>query len=256
MSATRPSAAGHARPTRSHYPRYLDSGEAALVVEYGDSVDSAVNDRVLALDEALAGLALDGIGETVPTYRSLMIHYDPLRLDRETLVAAIRTIEAAPHRPRAPANRWTLPCCYERAFAEDLDQISAATGLSSDRVVRLHAGASYRVYMYGFAPGFCYLGGLPPELAISRRHIPRPPHPPNSVLLGGGLTLVSTFSMPTGWWLIGRTPERMFAPARDPAFLVEVGDALGFEPIDRASFSALEARVAAGEIVARRERLR
>lgn len=236
-------------------PRFLDAGEAALVVEFGSTVDPALNDRVLALDAALAALALPGVRETVPTYRSLMVHYDPLRLERGALIDAIRGIEAEPQQSRAPANRWTLPCCYEAAFGEDVGAIAEKTGLTPERVVALHSGATYRVYMYGFAPGFCYLGGLPPELALSRRTTPRPPHPPNTVLIGGGLALVSTFSMPTGWWLIGRTPERMFSPDREPIFLVEVGDELRFEPVDAASFAALEARAASGEIVARRERL-
>jgi inhibitor of KinA len=239
----------------SEYPRFLDSGEAALVVEFGASVDPNINDRVLALDEALGALKLEGIRETVPTYRSLMIHYDPLVLDRETLIATAKAIEAAPHRRREPLHRWTIPCCYDPSFAEDLDEIAARTGLSVARIVELHAHATYRVYMYGFAPGFCYLGGLPAELAISRRETPRPPHPPNTILVGGGLALISTFSMPTGWWLIGRTPERMFAPGRDPVFLVEVGDLLLFDPIDAECFAVLEARAASGEIVARRERL-
>jgi inhibitor of KinA len=238
------------------YPRFLDSGEAALVVEFGASVDPAISDRVLALDEALSALKLEGIRETVPTYRSLMIHYDPLVLDRETLVAAATNFAARPHRTREPTNRWTIPCCYDPRFAEDLGEIAARTGLAASRVIELHACATYRVYMYGFAPGFCYLGGLPTTLSISRRETPRPPHPPNTVLVGGGLTLISTFSMPTGWWLIGRTPERMFAPDRDPAFLVEVGDTLVFDPISIEYFAALEARVASGEIVAQRERLR
>jgi inhibitor of KinA len=238
------------------YPRFLDAGEAALVVEFGASVDPAVNDRVLALDEALGTLKLEGIRETVPTYRSLMIHYDPLVVDRATLVATTKALEAMPHRTREPTHRWTIPCCYDPRYAEDLEPIAARTGLAANRLIELHAGATYRVYMYGFAPGFCYLGGVPPELSISRRETPRAPHPPNTVLVGGGLTLISTFSMPTGWWLIGRTPERMFAPERNPAFLVEVGDMLVFQPISIDRFAALEARVASGEIVAQRERLR
>jgi KipI family sensor histidine kinase inhibitor len=130
------------------------------------------------------------------------------------------------------------------------------TGLSKERVVALHAGTIYRVYMYGFAPGFCYLGGLPSELAVSRRPTPRSPHPPNTILLGGGLTLIATFSMPTGWWLLGRTPERMFAPTRERNFLVDVGDALRFAPIDRPTFESLEARAESGEIVSQEEQLR
>jgi len=238
------------------YPRYLDAGEAALVVEFGDSADPAINAEVLALDSALLALEIEGVRETVPTYRSLMIHYDPLVLAREKLVEAVEQIEAAHPQTSEPKTLWTLPCCYEPEYAEDLYQIAELTKRAPERVVALHSGAIYRVYMYGFAPGFCYLGGVPDALKISRREKPRPPHPPNTVMLGGGLTLVATFSMPTGWYLIGRTPERMFAPAREPIFLVEVGDSLAFEPIDAATFASLEARAAAGEIVAKRKRLR
>jgi KipI family sensor histidine kinase inhibitor len=236
-------------------PRYLDAGETALVVEFGETADPAINAQVLALDEALAQRHLDGVRETVPTYRSLMIHYDPLVLPRGKLVDAIDRIEAAHPKPRDPQAEWTLPCCYEPEFAEDLFGIAELTKLTPERVIGLHSGATYRVYMYGFAPGFCYLGGVPEQLKISRREKPRPPHPPNTVLLGGGLTLVSTFAMPTGWYLIGRTPERMFAPERDPIFLVEVGDALRFEPVDGATFAALDARAAGGDIVAKRKPL-
>jgi len=238
-------------------PRLLDAGEAALVVEFGSEVDQVTNERVLALDRALATLTLPGLRETVPTYRSLMIHYDPVLLDRSRLVDVVRGIEnAAPILPCAPNHLWTIPCCYDPELGEDITAVAAMTGLSTDRIVALHAGTTYRVYMYGFAPGFCYLGGLPRELVVSRRPTPRPPHPPNTILLGGGLTLITTFAMPTGWWLLGRTPERMFAPTREPKFLVDVGDALRFAPVNRLTFDALEARAENGEIVSKRERLR
>ncbi len=234
-------------------PRFLNSGETALVVEFGASVDPETNGRVLALDAALTLRQVPGVRESVPTYRSLMIHYDPLIISRAELVAAVEAIEGDAALTAAPASRWTLPCCYDPEYGEDVGEIARMTGLSEQKVVSLHAGATFRVYMYGFAPGFCYLGGLPPELAVSRRTRPRPPHPPNTTLIGGGLAIVTTFSMPTGWWLMGRTPERMFSPHRDPAFLVGVGDELRFEPVDRATFLALDARAAAGEVVARRE---
>lgn len=235
--------------------RYLDAGEAALVVEFGTTVDPIINDRVLALDAALNALALEGVREMVPTYRSLMIHYDPLTVERETIIATVQQIEAGDGMARKPGSRWMIPCCYDPVFGEDIAHIARSVGLSPEQVVQTHAGATYRAYMYGFAPGFCYLGGLPPELAISRRTDPRPPTPSNVILVGGGLSLVSTFSMPTGWWLIGRTPEDMFAPAREPIFLVEIGEEVRFEPIDRATHDALEKRVAAGEVVAQRVRL-
>jgi KipI family sensor histidine kinase inhibitor len=231
-------------------PRFLDAGEAALVVEFGETVDPAVNDRVLALDATLRADPPTGAREFVPTYRSLMIHYDPLLTEKDRLIAAVS--EATSHGWTAKPVHWTLPCCYDPALGEDIAEAADRLEKSPDEVVAAHAGADYRVYMYGFAPGFAYLGGLPKTLAVSRRPVPRPPHPPGAVLIGGGLCAIGTFAMPTGWYVIGRTPERLYAPERAEAFLIQAGDALRFEAIDTATFHRLQQRAAAGEIVARK----
>jgi inhibitor of KinA len=242
-----------ASPDRTS-PRFLDAGEAALVVEFGSLVDPAINDRVLALDAALRDERPDGFCESVPTYRSLMIHYDPLVLDRSRLVALVETISARASAVRAPGRIWTLPCCYDPGFAEDIAEVAEIARLTVERVAALHRTAEYRVYMYGFAPGFAYLGGLPAELAISRRARPRPPHPQSALLIGGGLAAVATFPMPTGWYVLARTPERLFSESRNPNFLIEGGDSLRFEAIDAATFADLDHRAAAGEIIARQIR--
>ncbi|MDB5648392.1 allophanate hydrolase subunit 1 [Methylobacterium sp.] len=232
--------------------RFRDAGETALVVEFGCSVDPVLNARVLALDQALSERAIPGLRETVPTYRSLMIHYDPLVLDRADLCRIVsECIATAPASARS-GHLWTLPCCYDPACAEDLDAVAAWAGLSASRVAERHGAAAYRVYMYGFAPGFAYLGGLPDDLAIARRQTPRPPHPANAILIGGGLAAVATFPMPTGWFVIGRTPERLYSETRSQTFLIEPGDSLRFEAIDAATFAALDARAVEGEPVARR----
>lgn len=246
-----------AAPDRSYgsSPRFRDAGEAALVVEFGDTVDAALNARVLALDEALRAGALAGVSETVPTYRSLMIHYDPLALERPRLVAAVEgLLSGAADTERAPGRAWIVPCCYDPALAEDIAEVSDLTGLAPERVAALHSRAEYRIYMYGFAPGFAYLGGLPEALAVSRRASPRPPHPQSALLIGGGLAAVASFPMPTGWYVLGRTPERVFSQAREPVFLFEAGDTLRFDPIDAATFAGLDRRAEAGEIVAREGR--
>jgi KipI family sensor histidine kinase inhibitor len=235
-------------------PRFLDAGEAALVVEFGNAVDPAIHDRVLALDAALTQRAPPGVVELVPTIRSLMIHYDPLIVDRNTLIETVRRVEL-PDGTVEPSCAWTIPCCYDPQFGEDIAEIAAMTGLTQERVVSLHAGAHYRILMYGFLPGFAYLGGLPQELTVSRRVTIRPPHPTGIIMIGAGMGLITTFSMPTGWWLIGRTPERMFSPARSQTFFAAVGDAITFEPIDLATFHALDARAASGELVAQSTRL-
>lgn len=234
-------------------PIFLDAGEAALVVEFGRTIDSAIHNRVLALDAALTQRAPPGVVELVPTIRSLMVHYDPLVIDRATLIEIVRGLDTG-SAPIAPARRWTIPCCYDVQFGEDLARIAQMTGLSAERVVALHAGADYRILMYGFLPGFAYLGGLPPALTVSRRITIRPPHPTGTIMIGAGMGLITTFAMPTGWWLMGRTPERMFSLDRADTFFAAVGDAIRFEPIDLATFRALEARVTAGEIVAQATR--
>lgn len=233
-------------------PRFLDCGEAALVVEFGDAVDPTMNERVLALDAALRDSPPEGACEFVPTYRSLMIHYDPLRITREDLVACVKKAAlSATARGRSGAE-WLLPCCYEPGFGEDIGAVAEMTGLSVNTIAALNAEVSYRLYMYGFAPGFAYLGSPPAAIAVSRRPQPRPAHPPGAVMLGGGLCAIGTVPMPTGWYVVGRTPERLYAPERTPPFLIPVGDTLRFEPIDAATFGELERRAASGELVAQR----
>ena len=226
------------------------------MVEFGATVDPVTHDHVIGLAEALRALDIPGVLETVPTFRSLMIHYDPLVLDRRTLVAKIGSVQPRLQSRAKPRNLWTIPCCYERPFGEDLSEVAGIMNLSAEQVVGLHSGATFRAYMYGFAPGFCYLGGLPEKLAISRRPMPRAPHPQNAVLIAGGLSLIGTFSMPTGWWVIGRTPVRLFSPSRSPNFLIEVGDSVRFAPIDKNEFQFLEEKAVAGHSVAGCEKLR
>ncbi len=228
-------------------PRFLDCGECALSVEFGTSIDEALAAQVLALDAALAADAPAGLAETVPTYRALMLHYDPLILPRAALVAAVREALDRPTPLQAAGRHWRLPACYDPSLAEDLAHIASATGLRPEEVVRLHSGATFRVAMYGFAPGWAYLSGLPAALTLPRRASPRDRIPGGSLIVAGGQAIVAALPMPSGWHILGRTPVRLFDPARDPAFLVAPGDRLSFDPVDAAGFALLEARAAAGE---------
>ena len=232
-------------------PRYLNAGETALVVEFGHGIDPVTNARVLALDAALMQAELAGLVECVPTYRSLMIHYDPLVLSRAALVGAVNACLTTPIPAIVPRKLWTLPACYDSDFAEDMDHVCQATGLTRANVIQSHAHARYPVYMYGFAPGWAYLGGLPAKLFVPRRSAPRPQIPPGSLIIAGGQAIVATMAMPSGWHILGRTPERLFRLDRDRVFLVDVGDVLTFDPVDRTTFDALERRAAAGETLAR-----
>ena len=226
-------------------PRFLPAGEAALTVEYGATAEPAFHDSVLALDSALAAAPIEGIIETVPTYRSLTIHFDPGAFGTDDLVARLRRLDIAAARRGAPQH-WRIPACYDPPCCEDLDEVARRLDLAPDKVAELHAAPRYTVVMYGFAPGFVFLAGLPDALRIPRRETPRAPAPPGALTIANGQALIASVAMPTGWYMLGRTPARTFDPARDPAFPIAVGDTVTFERIDAARLEALEREVAAG----------
>lgn len=237
----------------AHKPRFLDQGEAALVVEFGDSVDPTINAKVLFLEAELNSKNLIGLEETTPSYRSLLICYEPLALKRTLLIEIIEKIlTKLDNLPPILAGRtWTIPCCYDVLLAEDLTEVAQTLSLPEEDISSLHAQPTYRVYMYGFAPGWCYLGGLPQGLSLPRRLTPRAPTPNGAVMIGGGLSLIATHPMPTGWYVIGRTPECLFSLNRDPPFLLAPGDTVIFEKISLITFFDLERRVKNGEIIAK-----
>lgn len=239
--------------TNESAPRYLLAGESALVVEFGAIIDPRLHDRVLALDAAVQQANISGVTETVPTYRSLMIHFDPRILMTDALIATLSRLAMPSKARREGRQRWHIPVCYESPHSEDIADIAVLTDLQPAKIIDLHQGARYRVYMYGFAPGFVFLGGLPHELAIPRRATPRAPAPPGSLLIAAGQALIASFAMPTGWYAIGRTPIKMFDPRRAQAFLVGIGDEICFERIGGAAFDALALAAEAGESCARSE---
>lgn len=231
-------------------PVFHDAGECALVVEFGTTIDDTLIAQVLALDAALP--PLPGLQEAVPTYRSLMLHYDPLILPRQVLVRHVQAALAVAKTDRQEGQLWQLPACYDPTLAVDLPHVAATTGLDPHAVTRAHAGASYRVVMYGFAPGWAYLSGLPPALALPRRATPRDVIPAGSLIIAGGLAIVAALPMPSGWHIIGQTAVQMFAPGRQPAFLLAPGDRLQFNPVDLPTHHTLIARAKAGEPLARK----
>jgi len=231
--------------------RFLASGDCALTVELGDRIDPAISAAVIALDRAIAEAAVAGIGDVVPTYRSLLVFFDPVVLPRRRLIERIKALWPPVGAEAVPRRRWRVPVAYGGAHGVDIGFVAETHGISEARVAELHAAATYRVAMIGFAPGYTYLAGLDPALATSRRAEPRRTTPPGTVAIGGVQTAIAPpLALPSGWHLIGRTPVRSFDPARAQPVLFEAGDEIAFEPIDAAAFEALAARAASGDPVA------
>jgi inhibitor of KinA len=219
------------------FPIFTPVAEHSLLVEFGDSIDRAINDRVLALDASLAAMPFAGFLEAVPAYASLLIRFDPLVSDHPAAASHVTGLLGKPAPPRQTQQREVL-VCYDRDLAPDLGAVAAATGLTDEAVIALHLSGQYQVFMYGFAPGYAYLAGVPAPL-----HLPRKPAAvrgvaAGSVLIAGPQCLVSTLTMPTGWWVIGRSPTRILTGQEDRPFLFDVGDRVSFRRIDRAAFDA------------------
>jgi inhibitor of KinA len=227
--------------------RFVSAGDRALVVEFGDRVDRALSEAVLRLAASIRSAGLGGVVETVPTFRSLMVHYDPLVTSRAELEAGITNLLDRDLGNRAAGTLWRIPVCYDGEFAPDLANVAQLTGLGLREVVARHSAARYHVYMLGFLPGFPYLGDLAPELALPRRADPRVRVPAGSVAVATRLTAIYPYESPGGWHLIGTTPVRLFDIERYRPALLAPGDTVLFEPIDPAAFAAVKRAVDSGE---------
>jgi KipI family sensor histidine kinase inhibitor len=227
-------------------PRLSPCGDLALSVEVGDGISRDVNARVLALEHLIRRTA-PGVTETVPTFRALLVYYDPDVTDFAGLSATIRDLarEAGPE-ALPPSRQVELPCCYGGEMGFELEAAAARLGLSPEEVVRLHAAGDYWVYFVGFTPGLPYMAGMPEALHLPRLEQPRTKTPPGSVSIGGEQCCIYSVESPGGFWVLGRTPLRLYDPDAADPILLRAGDRVRFSPIDRAEFDDIAGRLAAG----------
>ncbi len=257
MTATTPAAA----PA----PKLLALGDAAWTVEFGESIDPALHARVLGLAGAIE-LARTAAGEgaadadgfaaivdVVPTFRSLSVHYKPLRCDGERLGAALLRLAASSGTASRAGRHWRIPVCFDDDLAPDLAELAAAKNMRRDEVIALMSEATFEVYMIGFMPGFPYMGGLPAQLEMPRLSSPRKAVPARSLAVAGTMCAVYPWESPGGWRLLGRTPVPMFSASdsESPALLAS-GDSVRWQAIDRQAFLEMEAASAAGALDRRR----
>ena len=223
-------------------PQFRAMGEAALLVDFGGGIDEATHRRVIALDHAIALECGDGplaaVAETVPAYTCLMVRFDVDRTDHGALAEAISALLSVTAHDAITPREHIVPVCYDPAFAPDIEAVANRSGLSPTEVARRHADASYRTYMYGFAPGYAYLGGVPKALQLPRKADVVRGHPVGSVMIAGPQCLITTLDMPTGWWVIGRTPMPVFTPDAKEPFRFVPGDTIRFEAIHADRFAS------------------
>jgi KipI family sensor histidine kinase inhibitor len=228
--------------------RILPAGDLALIVEFGNEISTECNNRVMQLYRNIKKDKVNGIAETVPAFRSLLIYYDPLKITYKKLCRYIKSASKEEEAAKEKVKRVIeIPVCYGGSYGEDLADVAIHAGMSEVQVIRLHSGTDYLIYMLGFIPGFPYLGGLDKRLETPRLPNPRTSIPAGSVGIGGEQTGVYPIASPGGWRLIGRTPLKLYDSNRKNPILYQAGDYIHFKPIDEEEFKQMEEQVRTGE---------
>ena len=225
--------------------RFLPAGDRALSVEVGDEISVEVNTRTRALEYLIGQKTVAGVVETVPSFRALLVYYDPLITGYERLCGALTELAAQTESATLPPPRHVeIPCCYsDPELGFELAGAAARLGLSPEEVVRHHAGFEYLLYFIGFTPGLPYMD-LPERLTIARLETPRTKTPPGSVSIGGAQCCIYPSDSPGGFWVLGRTPIRLYDPGAAEPTPLRAGDRVRFRPIDRIEFDRIAAAVA------------
>jgi inhibitor of KinA len=218
-------------------PRIRLCGDRALIVEYGEGIDLAVNEKVRAMAAILRKSLPEGVEAVIPAYRSLSLLYNPLSASADQLAKAVEALETDFRQTEIAEPRIVeIPVCYGGEFGPDLEIVANHNSLDADEVIAIHTSVDYHIYMIGFAPGFCYLGGLDRRLHTPRRKTPRTLLPAGSVGIAESQTGMYPQDSPGGWQIIGRTPLRLFAPWREEPFLYQAGDRVRFVSITEEQF--------------------
>ncbi|MEP7117702.1 MAG: 5-oxoprolinase subunit PxpB [Acidobacteriota bacterium] len=212
-------------------PRFHHSGDSLVLIEFEARVAPELNDRVVALADAIVQAHVIGVRDVVPGYASVGVHVDPLHFDAAALEQVVAHAWDLARPAGSQAHLVEVPVCYGGAHGPDLEAVAAFAGCSADDVVLRHSQQTYRVYLLGFLPGFAYLGSVDVTIAMPRRAAPRERVPGGSVGIAGLQTGVYPGESPGGWQLVGRTPWRMFAAERAEPAVLRAGDLVRFVPL-------------------------
>jgi inhibitor of KinA len=221
------------------YPEtlFLLMGDRGLLLEFGDEISAEVNEKVRKMALAIQAELLEGIIEVVPTYRSLLALYNPLVIPLEDLKKRLKQLEEGLKEISFPDPKLTkIPVLYGGDFGPDLEKVAEYLRLAPEEVIRLHCSKPYFIYMIGFMPGFPYMGELPDALITPRLKTPRLSVPAGSVAIAQKQTGIYPVESPGGWQILGRTPVRLFNPAKEPPAFLRMGNRVQFYPISEKEF--------------------
>ncbi|TCO71492.1 5-oxoprolinase subunit PxpB [Marinisporobacter balticus] len=221
--------------------KYLTAGEQAIVIEFGNEISEAINSKVRAMMIAIDKKNIDGIVEMTPTYRSLMVHYNPLKIDYDSILKQLKDLENQLDYIEIPRPTVIeIPTAYGNEFGPDIENVAKHNGLTVEEVIKIHTAKEYLIYMLGFTPGFPYLGGMDEKIATPRLKTPRTKISGGSVGIAGSQTGIYPIDSPGGWQLIGKTPLKLYDAYRDTPILLQAGNYIKFVAIEEKEYVKIE----------------
>lgn len=224
-------------------PLFHIYGDQGLLMEFGASISPEVHRVVRAMSIALETRPIAGVVESVATYRGIAVQYDCLHTSFPRLQQKLLEIFNVLAEIDIPSPvTIDIPVCYGNEYGPDLGFVAEHNNLSTAEVVETHVASPYLIYMIGFSPGFPFLGGLPETIHTPRLASPRKKVAAGSVGIANNQTGIYPVESPGGWRIIGRTPLKLFAPARKNPFLLDCGNYLRFTPIDQQQYQELQKR--------------
>ncbi|RKL61908.1 allophanate hydrolase [Thermoanaerobacteraceae bacterium SP2] len=227
-------------------PRILLCGDKAIVIEYGNEISEECNKQIISLHRFLVKEKINGIVSLIPTYRSLLIKFEPTQISFQQLEDILSRFNPKEIEKDFNSSIIEIPVAYGEEFGPDLQYVAEFHSLTNEEVIQIHTEPLYRIYMLGFIIGFAYLGNMSEKIATPRLDKPRTIIPAGSVGIAGAQTGIYPLDSPGGWRLIGKTPVRLYDPQRERPILFQAGDYVRFKPISRKEFFEIEEEVRKG----------
>lgn len=235
--------------------KIISSGDSAILCHFGNKVDKALSETVIALHLALIKAGIRGYIESVPSYTGLMVYYDTGRITQEEISAAIE--EQVGDLMKEPSHNdgilIKVPVAYGGAYGPDLEYVANINKLSAQELISIHSEKPYRVYMLGFTPGFPYLGGIDRRIATPRKETPRLKIKAGSVGIAGDQTGIYPLESPGGWQIIGKTPLKLFDFTLKNPFLFSPGNYIKFDPVSLDEYFQIAEQLKSGKYIAAKE---
>lgn len=217
--------------------KILTAGDASLLIEFGKEISPEINSKITGVVQLMKEQHIEGVVDVIPAFCSLLINYDPRVISYDEITKRMKRILKMDVRAGETKKRvFEIPVCYGGKYGPDLGFIAENAGLTEEEVIKIHSSRDYLIYMLGFLPGFCYLGGLDERIHTPRLANPRIKISAGSVGIGGSQTGIYPLDSPGGWQLMGMTPVKTYDPNREIPILLSAGDYIRFVPIEEEEY--------------------